>query len=161
MNQMLSRLPRLALLLSLGLPLASHAEGGDLRSCRAIADKTARLACYDALPLPGAAAPAAQAAPMPAPTAVAPATAAAQFGLPQPARESEDTLQSQIVGRFEGWRPKQAFTLANGQVWRVSDDSSAYYNLESPRVTIKRGMLGSFYMSIEGVNQTPRVRRER
>lgn len=160
--------------LALMLALAAHqacVADTDLRACRAIADKSARLACYDALPLPAAAVPAATtaAAPMPAAQTVARAAAPAapastpaeQFGLSTAQLRQVDTLETEIMGRFEGWRPKQMITLANGQVWRISDDSSAVYNLQNPRVTIRRGMLGAFYLEVEGVNQSPRVRRER
>lgn len=158
--------------LALMLALAAHqtcVADTELRACRAIADKTARLACYDALPLAAAATaatPAAKAMPAPqtaraAMPAAAASTPAEQFGLSSAQLRQADTLETEIMGRFEGWRPKQLITLANGQVWRISDDSSAVYNLQNPRVTVRRGVLGAFYLEIEGVNQSPRVRRER
>lgn len=157
--------------LALMLALAAHQScvaDTELRACRAIADKTARLACYDALPLAAATAatPAAKAMPAPqtaraAMPAAAASTPAEQFGLSSAQLRQADTLETEIMGRFEGWRPKQLITLANGQVWRISDDSSAVYNLQNPRVTVRRGVLGAFYLEIEGVNQSPRVRRER
>lgn len=156
--------------LALMLALAAHQScvaDTELRACRAIADKTARLACYDALPLATAATPATKAMPAPQtarvamPAALAASTPAELFGLGGAQLRQSDTLETEIMGRFEGWRPKQLITLANGQVWRISDDSSAYYSLQNPRVTIRRGVLGAFYLEIEGVNPSPRVRRER
>jgi hypothetical protein len=46
-------------------------------------------------------------------------------------------------------------------VWEVSDGSTTAYNLRSPKVKITRGVSGTFFMAIEGVSQTPRVRRLR
>lgn len=142
-------------------------DAGLLR-CRGIADATARLACYDGLPLgtPGAkVAPApAPAAPVgrAAPPAAAPKPAApadSQFGLaPKPADEVA-AIQSSIPGVFEGWRPGERIRLANGQVWQIADDSSSLIQRRDPKVTVRRGALGAFYLDIEGDNRSPRVRR--
>ncbi len=159
----------LSLLLLSALPaLASEAA---LRQCRSIADGAKRLACYDALPLGSAAAVAATpmaAAPTAAPatpatpaTPAAPAKPAEQFGLRAPSSAAAETLESEITGAFEGWQANQQLRLANGQIWRIADGSSAFYALQNPKVRIRRGVLGAFYMEIEGVNQAPRVVRLR
>jgi len=44
-------------------------------------------------------------------------------------------------------------------VWEVLDTKRVSYELDNPTVRIKRGMLGSFFMEIDGVSATPRVRR--
>lgn len=161
----------LCLLAALLTAHQTHAADSDLRACRALADRAARLDCYDALPLaPEAQAPKPASAPTPAPTGNSQAAAsgggiAEWFGFsadrrPQQPQQPE-AIETAIVGYFEGWRPKQLITLANGQVWRISDDSSAFYDLQSPRVTVRRGVLGAYYLEIEGINQSPRVRRER
>jgi hypothetical protein len=49
--------------------------------------------------------------------------------------------------------------LANGQVWQITDGSEGVYSLVDPLVTIERGSFGSFFLRIEGVGQTPKVRR--
>jgi len=49
--------------------------------------------------------------------------------------------------------------MANGQLWEVTDGSQAAYRLSDPKVRISRGISGSFFMEIQGVSQTPRVRR--
>ena len=119
-------------------------------------DAAARLACYDAIPLSVA-----PAAPAPGPAAAAPP--AASFGLesrPSPAATPEVvSIDNAIDGPFDGWLPRGQLKLANGQVWEVSDGSQAAYDLKSPKVKITRGVSGSFFMAIEGVAQTPRVRR--
>ena len=147
------------LLLSLTGTVAA-AEDAAWRQCRTLAEPAARLACYDALPLP-AVTPPSTSAPNPAPAArvaVATAATAASFGLASP----EDKLQaitSRIPGHFDGWGPRAQIKLANGQVWQVTDDSRAVYNLRDPQVTVRRATLGGFVMDIEGANQVPRVRR--
>ena len=142
------------------LATAARADDTALRRCRALSEPAARLACYDALPLAAAALsspPAAATAPVAA--AVVPAAEpAAAFGLQRP-EDKITEISSRINGRFEGWRPGHRIRLANGQLWQVSDDSSAVYYLLDPKVTVRRGALGSFMLDIEGARLMPRVRR--
>jgi len=175
-----SRLTALAAMLALPLMAPTTARAQDtLAGCRAIADRDARLTCYDrladqAVRHPGAATTAP--APVPAPTvpgatsaAAAPAAVPqsevnpeAEFGLPADRRGKElDALESSIPGPVNGWNASTRFTLANGQVWRVSDGSHADLDLQSPKVRIERGILGSFYLRIDGTNRSPRVQRVR
>ena len=152
--------------MTLGLALAmlgSAALAQDGRSalqqCRTLADGAARLACYDAIPLgdarPTAAAPAA--APAPAPV-VAPV--AADFGMTRKAAAPEaDQIDSEIPGLFEGWESHSTIRLANGQVWQIDDGSTGVYAVQSPKVTIRRGLFGSFTLEIEGIKRAPKVKR--
>lgn len=139
----------MSLLLLCGGAIADDAA---LRQCRAVANDAARLACYDALPLQTPMAPVAA-----APVAAAPATASS-FGLPR-SDEATQTIASTIVGVFEGWDPGTRIRLANGQLWQVVDDSRGVYALRDPKVTVRRGALGSFVLDIDGVKRLPRVRR--
>jgi len=129
--------------------------------CRAIVDAPSRLACYDAVMLPAAG----TAKPEPVDlrrgaSSSEPRLAAEQFGLETRSRGPVlDEVESRIPGRFEGWRPKSVIKLSNGQVWQVSDDSNGFYRLDNPKVKIRRGMLGAFFLEIEGVNRSPKVRR--
>ncbi len=156
-----------ALITILLCPGALRAQDDGLRQCRALADAAARLACYDALPV----APAKPAPPAAVPAAVAPASAAvpatplrpavapeSQFGLPTPA-DLLEAVTTRYEGLFEGWRANERIRLANGQVWQVVDDSSAVYELKSPKVTIRRGAFGRFVLDIEGAAKMPGVRR--
>ena len=68
-------------------------------------------------------------------------------------------IESNIPGYFEGWRGNARIQLANGQVWQVSDGSSGVHNIDNPKVRIRRGALGAYYLEIEGINNSPRVRR--
>lgn len=145
-----------ALALSASASGAALADEGGLQACRAITDAARRLACYDALPLPaaGTAAPAAPAAAPHDPASFgfeAKAAQATQAALP--------SIGSYIPGRFEGWGPRERIKLANGQVWQVTDDSNAVMNLMDPKVTVRRGALGAFYLEFEQSNRTARVKR--
>jgi len=157
----------LLLLLASGAALADDA--GLLR-CRTIQDSAARLACYDALVVapagsqPAAAAQAKPQAASPATSQTAspakPQEAVAQFGITQKDREVPlEAIESTIPGRFEGWLPRDNIRLANGQVWQIADDSKGHHDFTNPKVRVRRGALGAYYLEIEGTNRSPRVKR--
>jgi len=159
-----SRLPAwLALAVSTFLPLTAATAAfsdADVQRCRAELAAAARLACYDALPLSGVTAapvtPAAAAAGMVAGSG----TAGARFGLEYEGLKNEpDAVESTVAGRFEGWEQNSRIMLANGQVWRVIDDSRAVMWIENPTVRVERASLGSFLLHIVGKNDVARVRR--
>ena len=139
------------------LPGAALAADPTLQQCRAIPDPAARLSCYDALPLsatpPTAAVPAPAAAPAP--------ETPRQFGLVREAAPVIElaSIESTIPGHFDGWYPNRRVRLANGQVWQVADGSTRVYDLDNPKVTIRRGMLGAFYLDLSVDNWSIRVRR--
>jgi hypothetical protein len=151
---------------------ASLADDAGLLRCRAVADSPARLACYDALARevegrfgkPQAAAPvpaqpsAAPASPA-APARASPPQTVANFGLENRQAPELNAIQSTIPGLFQGWGPNARIQLANGQVWQISDNSSAYLYRQDPKVSVRRGALGSFFLDIENDNRSPRVRR--
>jgi hypothetical protein len=150
---------RLLALLSLALAASpAFAENTpSLQACRAITDGAKRLACYDALPSPALATPAATAS-TPAEAPAVPDSA--KFGLEaKAARSLIESIDSSIEGRFDGWGPKDRIKLANGQVWQIADDSTAALSVTNPKVTIRRGTLGVFYLEFEKSNRTARVRR--
>jgi hypothetical protein len=143
---------------------AAVADDAAMQRCRGISEGTARLACYDAITVPSPApAPRAAAAASPASPAASPPQrqSPAQFGMEQRQVSQGElpSIQSHIPGHFEGWQPRTRIRLANGQVWQVTDDSTRRFDLDNPKVTIRRGALGSFFLDIEGDNHAPRVRR--
>ena len=149
------KIPYLLLLMS----ATAWASEGTLQQCRGIADSSLRLACYDALALPttgigGAESRAAL------PRTPLPETAA-QFGLTREAAPVVElsTIESTIPGHFDGWYPNRRVRLANGQVWQVADGSTRLYELDDPKVTIRRGVLGAFYLDLSIDNHSIRVRR--
>jgi hypothetical protein len=145
--------------------------------CRAISDLSGRVACYDAMPLSGAVRPASGPAVAPAAvtttatvaTATTAATTAAaspeqNFGLSgiqlRQQNNEPNAISSTLLGHIEGWGPSTRFTLANGQIWRVADDSQAsIVEMDNPKVKLVRNGLGTIFLEIEGTNQSPRVRR--
>jgi hypothetical protein len=127
-----------------------------LDRCKAVRESGARLACYDATMAKREGTSAASA------SASAAATAGGQtgFGLPVQRVAPEPTMiESRVAGRLEGWSQGTRISLSNGQLWEVVDGSRATHYLDSPIVRVKRGLLGSYFMEIEGVSSTPRVRR--
>ncbi|HUR19829.1 MAG TPA: hypothetical protein VMZ90_03420 [Vicinamibacterales bacterium] len=158
----------LALALST-LALPSAADDAALRRCRALKEASARLACYDAVPLqaPGgpalpqaAAQPAPSAAPQPAAPASPAETPEARFGMERRVAAAElPTIESYIPGPFQGWGPNYRIRLANGQVWQIADDSGRRMDVRDPKVTVRRGALGAFFLDFEGDNRSPRVKR--
>jgi hypothetical protein len=146
---------------------AALADDAALLKCRALPDQGARLACYDAIPAGAAPAAGPVLAPV-GPVAAAPAPAAAstpeqRFGLEQvkPA-EAPRSIDSSIEGTLAGWGPGTQFKLANGQVWRVADDSSAALApMSNPKVRVVRNFFGTTFLEIEGTNNSPKVRRVR
>lgn len=69
-----------------------------------------------------------------------------------------DTLESELVGDFAGWRAGTVFTLANGQRWRVTQGE--YVSPRDPtrrRAWIKPGLLGTFFIEFEGVKGRAKV----
>ncbi len=95
-------------------------------------------------------------------TAVAPvmATPAAAATPPTPAAPSGDVITAHLVGNFTGWGNDTVFKLDNGQVWEQVDDSILSIGaIKNPKVTIKRGLISAYYLSVEGVDDSVAVRR--
>jgi hypothetical protein len=142
-----------ALLVVVFVATGALADDAGILRCRAIKDSAARLSCYDALAVPQASPAAAGAQPKAA-------AAPAQFGMEHKQDAQKfDSVESTIAGRFEGWGPHTQFRLANGQVWQIADGSQGTHWIENPKVRVRRGLLGAFYLEVEGSNRTPRVKR--
>lgn len=128
-----------SLTLLLFVSSAALADDGAVLKCRALPEAASRLACYDAMPL------------------------GASFGSETITKKPDElpaTMESTIAGEFEGWGPNSRIKLANGQVWRIIDDSSAVLPRRSDtRVRIARNMFGTMFLSVDGSNQSAKVRR--
>lgn len=71
--------------------------------------------------------------------------------------DKQEALESRIAGDFKGWRRGTMFDLENGQRWQhVDGEDYVTPPVPSPKVTIKPGAFGTFWMQIEEVR--PRVR---
>jgi len=69
-------------------------------------------------------------------------------------------FQSRIVGRFSGWEDGTEFVLENGMVWVQTEGRSFFMpETENPMVTIRPGAFGSWLLSVDGYNQSTRVKR--
>ncbi|WP_343732958.1 hypothetical protein [Duganella sp.] len=146
---------------------AALADDAALLKCRQLEDGPVRLACYNAIVVnPAAPAPAAAAARTAAPaytTVAAPTEAemAAMFGREPEVLKSArlNSIETSINGPFDGWVRGQRIRLANGQVWKVVDDTEDVVELNNPKVTVKRGLLGAIFLDIEGAHRNPKVQR--
>ena len=170
-----------AFLLLLFASGAALADDAALLRCRSIADVAARLACYDALAVTQGTNAAIKPETGTGKTPVQPAVSAQAQALPKATQQTQqqipqqadqfgleekianktalDAIESTIPGSFEGWSGRTVFRLANGQAWQVADDSARAHYIDNPKVRIRRGALGAFYLEIQGTNHSPRVRR--
>ncbi len=73
--------------------------------------------------------------------------------------EGMQQIESRYVGEFRGWSGKTLFRLENGQVWQQAETSRLVWRSESPMITIKKAVFGSFRLKVEGVNKSVRVKR--
>lgn len=141
----MSALQRSSLLLlsTLALSGAALADDAAILQCRALGDAASRLACYDRIPV---------------------GTPDQHFGM-EPVKRKEavpQSIDSSIEGDFDGWEPGAQIRLANGQVWRVVDGSSAVLSpMKNPKVRVRRNLLGTMFLEIEGTNNSPKVNRVR
>lgn len=95
-----------------------------------------------------------------APEATAAVSPVDKFGAE---RVEDDTnlkkIQSRFVGEFTGWDGKTVFELENGQVWQQAESGRFTYRAVNPMITIKRGFLGSYILTVDDMNTTVRVKR--
>lgn len=144
-------------ILALATSSAALADDTAMRACRTVTESDARLNCYDKIALGTA----------PATLPVAPVVSPQQsFGLPraplavQARPEQIDSIESTIVGNFDGWGPATTFSLANGQRWKIIDGSEAILaKNDHQKIKITRNFIGTLFMQVEGSNQAPKVRR--
>jgi len=86
------------------------------------------------------------------------ATKPSDFGLETQSNDKE--LKSSIPGKFTGWKGGDKLTLANGQVWQISDSSfKLFHKSTNPKITIVKGVFDSYRIRIDGLNKTAQVIR--
>ena len=74
--------------------------------------------------------------------------------------EGPKRIESRILGEFTGWKGGTKFNLENGQVWQQSERGSfKVRKMENPEVVIRRGMLGSYMLKVEGYGTNVKVER--
>lgn len=153
------------LLLAIASPCLASS---DVESCRPIVDDVERLACYDALfgrgdkSNPARDADAAAAGKEFAGSA---AETVEGFGAEQLPANSPDEIEARLVGNFTGWSGDTVFRLDNGQVWQQTRNYIRSYTprepMHEPRVTISKGLFGSYDLRVEGVKRVVQVKRIR
>ena len=182
---MKTRLISIATLLCAFGALNVHAEtvADAMEKCRNTDNSLKRLICYDniakslnqydggdasvsqlqAYKSQTVAKPRLQAEPNTRPAVSKPASAAEpenDFGLEHKRDLSAEASEiSLTIASFkDSLRGKKIITFSDGSVWKQSD--SAYLKIEEgQQVSIERGLLGSFYLSVEGVNKRMKVKR--
>jgi len=73
--------------------------------------------------------------------------------------EAAEAIVTRLAGDYDGWNGKTVFKLENGQIWqqvgggeRVDDKRS------SPTVKIYPGMMGAYWLEVEGVHERVKVK---
>ena len=73
---------------------------------------------------------------------------------------SEEPIEASVVGEFTGFGSRKRYTLDNGQVWEQTDGATlAGVRRTNPKVRIKPGVLGAWWMRIDGYNTQAKVQR--
>jgi len=153
------------------VPLSALADSTDIDHCRRIGTDTQRLACYDEL-FPQTTAdrventdtgPTTRESPEASSGPQGESAAVAEFGAEQIEEPPITLLEGRLVGDFNGWTGKTVFTLDNGQVWRQTNNNLRDYKPRSPipqpKVTISKGLFGSYNMQVDGVKRIVQVKR--
>jgi hypothetical protein len=74
---------------------------------------------------------------------------------------SDKVINGTIVGAFDGWNGKGTlFKLTNGMIWQQTEHSTfAVEAVENAEVTITKGFMASWRLSMVGYNSAVRVKR--
>ncbi|MBI5426525.1 MAG: hypothetical protein HZA32_20815 [Opitutae bacterium] len=73
--------------------------------------------------------------------------------------EAAEAVESRLAGDYEGWTGKTVFKLENGQIWQQTGGSARYDDKRhAPAVKIYPGMLGAYWLEIEGVRERVKVK---
>jgi hypothetical protein len=175
MNKLLATLGARSLLLSSVFFVSTAAQADTLaqavEKCRKLEDSLQRLVCYDRMsmsaPKQDLNTPKGKPAPKPAlkpaemleNAHVAPA-AEADFGREGKAQRERqaDTMTVNVVNVSENVRGEKTITFDNASVWRQVDNSNLRLK-KGQQVMVERGLFGAFYLKVDGLNQTMKVKR--
>ena len=73
---------------------------------------------------------------------------------------SSEPITGALQGEFRGFGKGRVYVLDNGQEWEQTDTTSVVgVRKQSPKVSIKPGVMGVWYMKIDGYNTAAKVRR--
>ncbi|HLP25557.1 MAG TPA: hypothetical protein VK477_07765 [Acidobacteriota bacterium] len=73
--------------------------------------------------------------------------------------EAAEAIVTRLAGDYDGWTGKTVFNLENGQIWQqVSGGERIDDRRAAPTVKIYPGMMGAYWLEIEGVRERVKVR---
>ncbi len=83
-----------------------------------------------------------------------------EFGLENRKKPTNqlDSLAVTVSDMSTNLRGKRVVTFSDGSVWQQTDDSLLKIKI-GQAVTIERGVLGAFFLSVEGLNRRMKVKR--
>jgi len=70
-------------------------------------------------------------------------------------------IHGTIVGTFDGWNGKgEIFKLTNGMIWQTTENDTFFTKaVENAQVTIHKGFMGNWRLSMDGHGSGVRVKR--
>jgi hypothetical protein len=155
-------------LATLLLSSLANATPADVLKCTELRDDAARLACYDrTVPglraLPPQAAAVAQPPKSPAP----PVPPEQRFGAERLNKEDKqaalaedvETINATLKDAYERSPGRWVFTLDNGQVWQQVVTQSLNGVKPGRKVTIEKGVFGSYNLRVDGIKALIKVTR--
>lgn len=159
------------------VPSQAETVAAAIEKCRNTDNSLKRLVCYDnvaksirqydgannelsqlpALTVKRPTTPASAQAAQPAARAKAPEN---EFGLEHKRDLTKEAaeLQVTIAEKSKTARGKHKLTFSDGSVWQQTDETYLKFEVGQP-VTVERGLLGAFYLSVEGLNKRMKVKR--
>jgi hypothetical protein len=73
--------------------------------------------------------------------------------------EKPEAVTSRLSGDYKGWSGRTTFRLENGQVWQQIDGTQRVDDPRpSPAVRVYPGMVGTYWLEVEGVRQRVKVK---
>lgn len=73
--------------------------------------------------------------------------------------EGADAIESRLVGDYDGWTGRTQFMLENGQIWQQAAPGERFDSKRTaPGVKIYPGMLGVYWLEVEGVRERVKVK---
>lgn len=71
-----------------------------------------------------------------------------------------EVIEANLAGDFSGFAHGRVYRLDNGQEWEQTDNARLEgVRRSNPKVTINSGVMGAWYMRIDGYNTRAKVRR--
>ena len=73
--------------------------------------------------------------------------------------EAAEAIETRLAGDYEGWSGKTLFQLENGQIWQQAGGGERIDDKRrAPAVKIYPGMMGAYWLEIEGVRERVKVK---